>query len=186
MDTSTNTTVLKTKADSQQELIKPEEIRTPAVQKYIKRVSNPFLFRLYLWWKLPMGAIAGLKIKELTTNHAVTAVPYRWLNQNPFRSTYFAVLSMAAELSMGILALMAVENAGQPVSTLITGMNASFNKKATGITTFTCMEGQRFFDAVKETLHTGEGVEFKVETIGKNEEGMEVARFEFIWSIKKK
>jgi len=49
--------------------------------------------------KLPMGFIAGLKMEALDPSKSTVSVRFKWVNQNPFRSLYFAVLSMAAELS---------------------------------------------------------------------------------------
>ncbi|MCZ6693800.1 MAG: hypothetical protein O6939_07840, partial [Bacteroidetes bacterium] len=41
----------------------------------------------------------------LTGNQCQTTIPYKFLNKNPFQSTYFAVQSMAAEASTAALAM---------------------------------------------------------------------------------
>ena len=158
----------------------------PAVKKFIKLLVNPITFRLGMLAKLPMGLVTGLRIRSLDTNHATVTVPYRWLNKNPFKSTYFAVLSMAAEMSTGLLALMAVEYAGVPVSTYVTGLQADFVKTAKDVTSFKCIEGRKIFEAVQHTAQTGEPVSFEVSTIGTNKAGVEVARFKISWSVKRK
>lgn len=165
---------------------KPVKITNIRAEKFINRLLNPWLFRAFLIWKLPMGFLAGMRVSEMTMQECKTTVPYRWLNQNPFRSTYFAVLSMAAELSTGALALMAVDLHDVPVSTLIVGMESEFVKKATNLTTFHCKDGQKIIDAVQQTVDTGEAKQVTVQTVGTNEQGKVVARFTLHWSFKRK
>ncbi|HIE78697.1 MAG TPA: thioesterase, partial [Candidatus Thioglobus sp.] len=64
-------------------------------------MTNWFLFKAYVIQKLPLAFLIGFKIVELDESKCVTYVKYRYLNKNPFRSTYWAVLGMAAELSTG-------------------------------------------------------------------------------------
>ena len=73
--------------------------------KFQNLVNHPFKFRMYLLYKLPAAFFSGVKIKECTQEKCITSVPYKWLTQNPFRSTYLASLAMAAEMSTGTLAL---------------------------------------------------------------------------------
>jgi hypothetical protein len=151
-------------------------------QRYARLLSNSFLFRLFLLGKLPLGFLSGMKIKHLDANTCVTTVPYGWMTRNPFRSTYFAALSMAAELSNGSLALMAVE--GTNVAVIIVNLEAQFIKMAKNLTTFTCNDGHKLFEAVAKAQETGEPVTATVETTGVSEDGVVVARFKLTWSFK--
>ncbi len=178
MSTITNT---KTQTVSQELAINP-----PRMQTFINRVTNPWKLWLFMLYKMPMGFIARLRVRTLDRQHATVTIPFGWLNQNPFRSTYFAALSMAAELSNGIIVLMAVDHSEQNISTLPVEMECEFVKKATNLTTFTCNEGEKIFAAVEKAATTGEAVTVKVNTVGTNEEGVVVARFTFNWSLKKK
>ncbi len=65
-------------------------------QKFIKLVRHPVKFRMFLFWKLPAALFSGVRIKEIDEERSIISVPYKWLTQNPFRSTYFASLAMAA------------------------------------------------------------------------------------------
>ena len=114
-------------------MAEPVALPVPAPQaaKLAARLKNPFLFRGFMLAKLPLALIAGLRVRELDTERCVVTVPYGWRTTNPFRSTYFAALAMAAELSTGALAMMATELAGQPVALLIVDLTASVEKKAT-------------------------------------------------------
>ena len=159
---------------------------TPAAEKLRSRMLSPLALRAFMLAKLPLALVAGLKVKELERDRCVVTVPYGWRTTNPFRSTYFAALSMAAEMSTGAPALMAAELAPSPVALLIVNLEASFGKKATGLTAFTCEDGAKAFAAVAETLRTGEAATARLETVGRNPEGAEVARFTFTWSFKKR
>jgi Domain of unknown function (DUF4442) len=159
---------------------------TPAAEKIRGRMLSPFLMRGFFLAKLPLALMAGLRVRELTTGRCVATVPYGWRSTNPFRSTYFAALSMAAEMSTGALALMAVELASQPVALLITNLEASFEKKATALTAFTCEDGAKAFAAVAETVRTGEPATARMETVGRLPDGTVAARFVFTWSFKRR
>jgi uncharacterized protein DUF4442 len=157
-----------------------------AAEKLRSRMLNPLLVRGFMLKKLPLGLVAGLRVRELDSERCVVTVPYGWRTTNPFRSTYFAALSMAAEMSTGGLAMMAVELASAPVALLIVGLEASFEKKATALTTFTCEQGAKAFAAVAETLRTGEPATARLESVGRMPDGVEVARFAFTWSFKER
>jgi hypothetical protein len=157
-----------------------------AVERIRQRMLSPTKMRAFMLAKLPLALIAGLRIRTLTTGRCEVSVPYGWRTTNPFRSTYFAAQAMAAELSTGALGLMAAEAAPAPVATLIVGMTASFEKKATGMAIFTCDQGERLFAAVQRTLETGEAAIAEVETVGRMADGTVVARFTFTWSFKRR
>src|SRR6059036_117152 len=109
----------------------------PRAAKLAARLKNPFLLRGFLLAKLPLALVAWLRVRELGPERCVVTVPYGWRTRNPFRSTYFAALSMAAEMSTGGPAMMAVELAASPVAMLIVNLEGTFGKKATGVTAFT-------------------------------------------------
>jgi acyl-coenzyme A thioesterase PaaI-like protein len=140
----------------------------------------------WMWVKLPAAAFAGVRCRRLDAEGCATSVPYGWRSQNPFRSTYFAAQAMAAELSTGALVLLATADAGVPFSTLILDIQGSFGKKAVSTATFTCSGGAEVFRAVAEAKATGEARTVVLETVGVQEDGSEVSRFRFTWSVKAK
>ena len=159
---------------------------SPEVERLRKRVTNRVAFMAFMAAKLPMGLLAGLRICTLDADHAVVTVRYGWLTTNPFKSTYFAVLAMAGEMSTGALGLSLVTAAPEPMSMLIVSMTGGFSKKAVGLTTFTCRDGAKVQAAVAKALQAGQAVTVDTETIGVSEAGDEVARFTFTWSFKTK
>jgi len=158
----------------------------PDTGEFIRRMKNPLAFRYFLLRKVPLALIAGVKLKYLDPQKCEATVPYRWITTNPFKSTYFAALAMAAELSTGTLALLSVYKRNPSVAVIIVGMEAEFVKKATNCTTFTCEEGDKLMAAVGRAQQTGEPVTARVLTVGRSEEGKETARFYFTWSFKRR
>lgn len=156
------------------------------LDKLCRRMQNPWLMRAFMLTKLPLGLMAGLRVPHLDAQRCQASVPYKWRTTNPFRSTYFAAQSMAAELSTGALAMLATDVAPDPVAMLIVDLEATFGKKATALTTFTCEAGDQIFAAVERTLADGEPATAKVETVGRMPNGVEVSRFHFTWSFKKR
>lgn len=158
----------------------------PAGEKLRRRMLSPLWLRLFMSKNLPLGLLAGLRIRALDATRCEASVRYRWMTTNPFRSTYFAALAMAAEMSCGALAMLHVRIAPAPISMLPVRMEADFLKKATGLTTFSCEAGADLAAAVARTLETGEPATCRVETVGRAADGVEVARFAFGWSFKRK
>ncbi|HMU57084.1 MAG TPA: thioesterase, partial [Chitinophagaceae bacterium] len=82
-------------------------------------MKHPATFRMFLLTKLPSAFFSGVRIRDLDDEKCTATVPFKWFSQNPFRSTYFACLSMAAEMSTGALALAHLYKSDPPVSMLV-------------------------------------------------------------------
>ena len=104
---------------------------SPHTASFIKLMKHPVKFRMFLFSKLPAAFFAGLKVQEADAKHCVVTVPYKWFTKNPFRSTYFACLSMAAEMSTGALAMAHLYKIQPPVSMLVVKVESEYFKKAT-------------------------------------------------------
>ncbi len=154
--------------------------------EFQNRVNNTLLFNLFLLKALPMGFIAGLKVKSLSVEKCEITVPYKWVNKNPFSSTYFAVLAMAAEMSSGMMSMMGTIKSKPSVAVLVTGIEAEFVKKATTITTFTCEDGRLIRDAIELAISSGEGTTCRTVSTGVSKDGVVEARFWVTWSFKKR
>lgn len=159
---------------------------SPKQQKLARQVTSGFMFPLFLMRSLPMGWIAGLRVRELDKGKCTTSVPFKFLTKNPFKSTYFAVQSMAAELSTATPCLLAITGQKPSVAFIIVDLKATFTKKATGRVYFTCEDGARAFKAVEKCIQTGESEEATFKTVGKMKDGTVVSEFEFTWSFKQR
>ena len=149
-------------------------------------MKHPFKFRMFLLLKLPSAFFCGVRVRDIDEKHCVVTVPYKWLSQNPFRSTYFACLSMAAEMSTGALAMAHVYKRIPPVSMLVIKVESEYFKKATGRTTFICNDGGAMLNTIEESIASGEGKIFRAKSTGKNSNGEIVAEFYITWSFKAK
>ena len=147
-------------------------------------LNNRLKFRLFLLGKLPAAYFSGLRVVEANEPYCRISVPYGWLTQNPFRSAYFASLSMAAELSTGALVMAHIYGRKPAASMLLVAMDGQFYKKATGMTTFTCSEGLAIKAAVQKAYDSLQPQTFTVESVGDNSNGERVALFRFTWSVK--
>jgi hypothetical protein len=147
-------------------------------------IKSKLMFNLFLMKSLPMGFLAGLRVKEFTAEKCSITVPYKWLNQNPFQSTYFAVLAMAAEMSSGMVAMMHTHKSKPSISMLVTGLEAEFVKKATGLTTFTCENGNEILQVIEDSITSGEGRTIKCTSTGRSDSGEIIAKFVVTWSFK--
>ncbi len=155
-------------------------------EAYIRLMTSYWRFRFFLFWKLPAAFFSGVRIRSLDPARCEATVPYKWFSQNPFRSTYFACLAMAAELSTGALSMAHLYKRVPAVSMLVVKMEAEYGKKATGITVFTCEEGLALKAAIEAAVQSGTGQQLTVTTTGRNEKGEEIARFRITWSFKAK
>ena len=154
-------------------------------KKLIANVTS-WKFKLWLLANLPMGLIAGLKVSKLEADHCETSVPYFWWNKNPFRSMYFAVQAMAAELSTASTCLLAVTGQKPSIAFIIVDCKAEFIKKATGKVFFSCTNTHLAFDAVMKCLESGEAKTATFTTTGTMKDGTVVSRFEFTWSFRQR
>ena len=154
--------------------------------KFLQLINNRLKFNLFLFSKLPSAFFCGVRVQQADENKCVVTVPFKWLSQNPFKSTYFACLSMAAEMSTGVLGLAHIYKRNPPVSMLVLNIQGSFVKKATGKTTFTCTDGLLIKQTVEEAVFDGQGKTVTAKSTGLNNLGEVVATFEITWSFKAK
>jgi hypothetical protein len=152
----------------------------------MKLLRHPLKFRMFLLSKLPAAYFAGVRIKEIDEMRCRVTVPYKWFTQNPFRSTYFACLSMAAEMSTGALCMAYLYKRNPPVSMLVLKTEAEYFKKATSRTNFVCEDGLLIKEAIEQAVHTKEAKTVRAKSVGKNNNGEIVAEFYITWSFKVK
>jgi len=133
-----------------------------------------------------MALISGVKLVHLDEESAVTEVPFRWSNKNPFKSMYFAVQSMAAELSTATPALMALKGLDADIALIIVDLKAEFVKKAQSKVTFTCTDYDKFNKAIASLKQPDDVETVTAKTVGRDIDGNEVATFYFTWSFKRR
>lgn len=147
------------------------------------RFQNPWSVRLWMMRSLPMALPTGMMIESIDERHCRVRMPYRWWLRNPFRSLFWAVMGMAAELTTG--ALVYAYASGSGMKFILVGMEARFLKKVTGKSFYICEGG----DTVRrhiENLGVVPDARFDLPVLVTNAEGEHMAEFVFTWQIKPK
>lgn len=150
----------------------------------IRLMNHPIKFRYFLFLKLPSAFFSGVRIIRLDVEKCSVKVPYGWFTKNPFQSTYFACLSMAAEMSTGVLALAHIHKRNPSISMLVTKMEALYFKKARSVTIFTCDQGKQILECIEDAVEMNQGRNITVKSTGLDPEGEKVAEFFITWSFK--
>jgi Domain of unknown function (DUF4442) len=147
---------------------------------------TPSKLNTFTIFKLPSAYFCGVRATYLDSAKCMVTVRHRWINQNPFKSMFWAVQGMAAEFSTGALMMIKIQESSKSISMLVVKNESTFSKKATGLITFVCNDGNLIDEAINKAIETGEGQTLWMTSVGTNEEGQEVSTFKFQWSIKLK
>ena len=164
----------------------PENSPGKTSSAFFSLISHPLKFRLFLWKNLPAAYFSGLRVKSANAEESIVSIPYKWFTRNPFRSTYFACLSMAGEMSTGILALAHLYKSSSKVALLVVAVEGKFYKKATGKTYFHCREGRLIQQTIEKAIETGEPQTIRALSSGYNDANELMAEFWVTWSFKKR
>lgn len=147
---------------------------------------TPRKINLYMLYKLPAAFFCGVRVVSISEEKAVVKVTHRWVNQNPFKSLYWAVQGMASEFATGILVIQEIKNSNRKISMLVTHQEGRFTKKATGKILFECTNGLLVKEAIQKTIATGDGQIIYLKADGIDSTGELVSQFRYEWSIKVK
>ena len=161
------------------------DVESLKTKKFIKKIKG-WRFIIFLIFKLPLAFIAGLRVKKISFEESIVTAPFSFWNKNPFKSIYFAVLSMAAELSTGILALMHVNKKDKKISMLVIEMQSKFYKKATTKVKFICENGNEISNAIDKAINNDRAEVIITNSKGFDMNGVCVAEFSITWPFKAK
>lgn len=145
---------------------------------------TPSKLNTFLFFKLPSAYWCGVRVVAISTDVSTVNVKHKWFNQNPFKSMYFAVQAMAAELSTGVLVMLHIKNSNANISMLVASNKSTFTKKATGRIRFSCNDGALVKEAIETAIATKVGQTVWMKSIGVDEAGAKVSEFDFQWTIK--
>ena len=154
--------------------------------KLRRQVLGSVGFWFFLWKELPLGAFAGLRLRALDEGGCTVILPGGWRTQNPFRSTYFAAQSMAAEMSTGAPAMVLARGSEAKISMLVTEMRARYTRKIAGESQFTFRDIGEMAATIERAAATGEPATFVARSVGRNAEGEIASEFDVTWSFKRR
>ena len=82
--------------------------------------------------KLPAAWLSGVRLALIDEDKCEVKVRFKWINQNPYRSMFWAVQGMAAELTTGMLLTKSIQDSNTNISMLLVSNKSNFHKKAVG------------------------------------------------------
>ena len=147
---------------------------------------TPKRINRFMFFKLPLAYLGGVRVVSIEKETAIVNITHKWINQNPFKSMFWAAQGMAAEMATGVLVMKGIENLGKNVSMLVTNQRGNFTKKATGKIRFECHHGALVANALEESAENGEGRVITMKAECFNKDGVSVCNFHFEWSLKVK
>ena len=146
---------------------------------------TPNKINRWMLLKLPAAWLTGVRLSLINEGKCEVKVRFKWINQNPYRSMFWAVQAMAAELTTGMLLTKSIQDSNSDISMLLVSNKSSFYKKAVGKITFVCDEGEIAKQLINSTIkNTTSKAWFKAK--GYDEAGDQVSEFDFEWSCKKR
>jgi hypothetical protein len=137
----------------------------------------------YLFFKLPSVWWCGIRVRKISPNNCSANVKLGWFNKNPFKSLFWAVQGMAAELSTGILLMQSISKSKKKISMLVLNNKANFSKKARGLITFNCFQGNDISKAIEKLIKEEKAQTIWVKSSGVDDKGDIVSSFEFEWTL---
>ena len=147
---------------------------------------TPFGINLYTFFNLPSAWWCGVRVKKITRKCCSTKVNLNWINKNPFKSMFWAIQGMAAELSTGVLIMQASKSFKCDISMLVINNKATFTKKAKGQIVFSCNNGEAVEKTFTKLFKTNKSQTLWLQAIGVDEEGDIVSTFDFEWTLLRK
>ena len=147
-------------------------------------MKSIFKYNLHNFFFLPSVWWCGIRVKTVDKKSCRVRVRHKWINQNPFKSMFWAVQGMAAELCTGVLIMNEIKVSKKKFSMLVLNNQANFSKKATGIIFFECDQGTDIRKSIKKVIETNESQTIWLTSVGKNSQNQIVSTFKFEWTLK--
>ena len=120
-----------------------------------RSLLGPVKFRLFSLVSMPTARFAGLRVDHLDDSSCVTSIPGGWRSQNPFKTMYWAVQGMGAELATGAAPFAMARSMPEKLRMFVVGTDASFTKRARGRISFSCEDVSAARKAIEYRLLGG-------------------------------
>jgi len=144
---------------------------------------TPLGINLYTFFNLPSAWWCGVRVKEISSKYCSIKVNLNWINKNPFKSIFWAIQGMAAELSTGVLIMQASKSFKCDISMLVINNKATFTKKAKGQIVFSCDNGEAVDKTFTKLLKKNKSQTLWLKAKGIDKEGDIVSTFDFEWTL---
>jgi hypothetical protein len=141
-------------------------------------------FRMFSLVSMPTARFAGLRMDRINDEICSTSIPGGWRSRNPFKTMYWAVQGMGAELATGAAPFAISRAMSEKLRMFVVGTEASFTKRAKGCITFTCEEVSSARHAIEKSMDSGESVECVLKSTGRDISGEIVSEWIFKWNFR--
>ncbi|MBR84442.1 MAG: thioesterase [Euryarchaeota archaeon] len=148
-----------------------------------RSLLGPVKFRLFSLVSMPTARFAGLRMDHLDESSCVTSIPGGWRSQNPFKTMYWAVQGMGAELATGAAPFAMSRAIPEKLRMFVIGTEATFTKRAKGRISFTCKDVIAAREAIELSASSREPVECDMKSIGTDSSGDVVSEWIFKWNF---
>lgn len=150
--------------------------------KLANTLLQPWKLRLWMLKNLPMGLASGMVVESLDEKGCRVMLKDRFWIHNPFGSVFWAVMSMAAELSTGSLIYACCSK--RKIKFILVGVEGKFIKKVKGKSFYFCPSGQEVLRSIDTLESPGDVCSVILPVIAQDQAGQTVAEYQFTWSLK--
>ena len=148
-----------------------------------KSLRGRLKFGIFTALSMPAAWFSGLRMDEIDDQVCVTSLPGGWRTQNPFKTMYWAVQGMGAELATGAAPFAISRSMDERLRMFVVGTEAKFIKRAKGRITFTCNDVPKARLAIEDSFETGKATEVDLISQGKDSSGDVVSEWVFRWNL---
>ena len=149
-------------------------------------INSPSKINRWMLFKLPAAWLSGVRLSLINDSRCEVKVKFKWINQNPYRSMFWAVQGMAAELATGVHPFAISRSCEGGLRMFVVGTEAKFVKRAKGKIRFTCEDVSKARSAIEEALSSEEGVDLEMNVVGQDSTGDVVSNWVFKWNFRAK
>ena len=144
---------------------------------------TPKEINTFTFFNLPSAWLTGVRVVKITSAICEVKVRLQWINKNPFKSMFWAVQGMAAELSTGVLLMKEAKDLDIKISMLVINNKANFTKKAKGKLVYSCRPSDSIRNTFQNLLETKNPQTLWLQSKGTDEKGDTVSTFDFEWTL---
>ena len=96
------------------------------------------------------------RIANIDDKESRIILPFKRRNRNHVGSLYIGVLTIGADLCVGLLAMQHIRQINPKIVVIFKDLSCEYLKKAMGPTEFICLQGEEIAELVKNAGETGQ------------------------------
>lgn len=129
-----------------------------AAQRLPPRMRSTLEIRSFGLTKVPLILYCMPSVLRLDDAVCSVRIPLNWRTRNHYKSMYFGVLAVGADVAGGFLAMHHTRKSSKPVGLLFKDFKADFLKRPEADVVFTSPDGPAMAELVEQAVQTGKRV----------------------------